>query len=934
MFVLLIGCLSSTGLAGEWEGTPVKDAMLRGTSHSGLNHGITPQSFVGRAAGTEWVCGIAQWDLPAEINNTYIESATVTYDVYPFGDGDEVGEVLALTQSWLEGTGWGNDDATSGGCSDLTYDGINNWATPFGDTEGIVYDTQPIPASPGTVTFDVTALVQKWADGSLANNGIKLAKTDGDDTFGVWNKESAESVGARLNIVYNPNIKVWQGTPEKDAMLRGSAQSGLNYGAIAHSFVGIDSNDSEWVCGIQQWNLPGDLPGKTVVSATVTYDLYDFAGTVGDVGEILALTQSWVEGSGVGTAPPDGATDLTYDGTHSWETPFGDTEGVVYDSQLITAIPGTLAFDVTAIVQKWADGSLANNGIKIRRAASSGEGYFGVWNREHASGGARLVIYYDCPHSWDSDLDQDCTVDMNDFGLLVADWLADTFSVPGPGCTSYLTADLNEDCIVNTGDFGIMENQWMKVAIIYPGQTFVDFGLNFGSVAGPRAAWLDYDNNEWMDLYAADTLWRNNDGQSFTSLADYGGVAACGDYDNDGYIDMFNPWELDLYRNQSGTGGFSPQSFPSLSVSSSQAACWGDWDADGYIDLYVCGFGGTGAPDSVVMNNQNGSFSATWTQPVPYLPARCATACDFDEDADMDIYVSNYRLEANLLWQNNGTGSAFPFANVAFDYGVAGHYTPGDDYAPPIAYGHTIGSTWGDMDSDGHFDLFVGNFRHNWDDGSQDYAGFYRNRGPGNPNPNDDWHFQLMDQLDGLDWQESFAVPALADYDNDGDLDLYFTTVYSGDNPVLFRNDGNWNFVDVTSEEGLSGLPPTYQAAWADFDNDGDVDLFTAGKLFVNQGNPNSWLKVRLRSNPSTPAVNRFSLGAQARIVLDDGRTVTRQVDGGSGSINQNELTLHFGLDQQTTPVNIEIRWPDGHVQTVSGLSVNQSVSIDLSYSP
>lgn len=253
---------------------------------------------------------------------------------------------------------------------------------------------------------------------------------------------------------------------------------------------------------------------------------------------------------------------------------------------------------------------------------------------------------------------------------------------------------------------------------------------------------------------------------------------------------------------------------------------------------------------------------------------------------------------------------------------------------PPIAYGHTIGSTWGDMDSDGHFDLFVGNFRHNWDDGSQDYAGFYRNRGPGNPNPNDDWHFQLMDQLDGLDWQESFAVPALADYDNDGDLDLYFTTVYSGDNPVLFRNDGNWNFVDVTSEEGLSGLPPTYQAAWADFDNDGDVDLFTAGKLFVNQGNPNSWLKVRLRSNPSTPAVNRFSLGAQARIVLDDGRTVTRQVDGGSGSINQNELTLHFGLDQQTTPVNIEIRWPDGHVQTVSGLSVNQSVSIDLSYSP
>ena len=203
LVMVLVMSMASLSMATTYDATPEKDAMLRGTSHSGLNHGVTPQAFVGRASGNEWVCGIQQWVLPGDLPGQTVVSATVTYDVYPFGDGDEFGEVTALTQSWLEGTGWGNDDATSGGCSDLTYDGINNWVTPFGDVDGVVYDTQPIPASPGTVTFDVTALVQKWADGTLANNGIKLAKTDGDDTFGVFNREDATG-GARLHIDYVP----------------------------------------------------------------------------------------------------------------------------------------------------------------------------------------------------------------------------------------------------------------------------------------------------------------------------------------------------------------------------------------------------------------------------------------------------------------------------------------------------------------------------------------------------------------------------------------------------------------------------------------------------------------------------------------------------------------------------------------------------------
>jgi hypothetical protein len=215
VFLLLIGCISSTGLALSYDATPEKDAMLRagGGPGSGLNYGITPQSFCGIAGGSEWVAGIQQWVLPGDLSGATVNSATITYDLYPFSGSGAIGvvaEVLGLTQSWLEGTCTGGDDAACSGASDLTFDGINNWATAFGDTDGVVYDTDAVSATyteatPGTLTFDVTALVQQWADGSLANNGVKIkrANISGDGTIGVWNKEAGDSVGARLHIDYS-----------------------------------------------------------------------------------------------------------------------------------------------------------------------------------------------------------------------------------------------------------------------------------------------------------------------------------------------------------------------------------------------------------------------------------------------------------------------------------------------------------------------------------------------------------------------------------------------------------------------------------------------------------------------------------------------------------------------------------------------------------
>jgi len=420
-------------------------------------------------------------------------------------------------------------------------------------------------------------------------------------------------------------------------------------------------------------------------------------------------------------------------------------------------------------------------------------------------------------------------------------------------------------------------------------------------LGGGTVTWIDFDDDGWVDLFDGASLWHNRGGKSFEKIESPGisGGGTWGDFDGDGKVDFYSPGGTGrLYRSLGG-GKFAvvEKAVPPLPMKAPMCAVWGDFDGDGLLDLYV---GGYEAPayqiDVRFRNRGNGTFEEVWRTKGSPNPARGITTADFDEDGDLDIYVSNYRLVPNFLWQNDGKGQ---FTNVSTPFGTAGDGGLG-------AWGHTIGSCFGDLDSDGHLDIFVGNFSH--PPAYQDRPKFLKNLGPSRK-----FHFQDLTKTAGLRWQESYASPTLGDFDNDGLLDLFFTTVYPGDKSVLYRNLGGFKFKEIPTAAGMN-RPQTYQAAWADFDNDGALDLAVGGGLYKNPGTTNHWLKVRLvGSGP----VNSTAIGAQVRITLPDKRILTRQVASGTGQGNQDDPALHFGLGQHAGPVTLEIRWPGNRSQQV-----------------
>ena len=488
---------------------------------------------------------------------------------------------------------------------------------------------------------------------------------------------------------------------------------------------------------------------------------------------------------------------------------------------------------------------------------------------------------------------------------------------------------------------------------------------------GPGVAVLDFDNDGAPDLYfansgpfnAADTaysgrLYANNGDGTFRDVTRdsgletpfYGMGVAVGDYDNDGFTDLYvtalGPDKL--FRNR-GDGVFEEVSAragidnPAFGTS----AAFLDYDRDGALDLFVCNYvewspetdlwcaldGVTksyctpesypGVASKLYRNNGDGTFSdASVAAGVSDSTSKAlgVAVLDYDGDGWPDVFQAN-DTEPNKLYRNNGDGT---FTDVGLSADVAF----GEDGRARGA----MGVDAADYDASGREHLLVGNF-------SNEMVNLFRNQGGG----------LFVDEAPASELgRKTFLTLAFGafffDYDLDGAIDIFLANghldaeienvqpkVAFAQPPQLFRNMGGGRFAEASGDVGPGFARPLVArgAAYLDYDRDGDLDLVVTTNdgpayLYRNDGgNANSRLAIDLIGSAS----NRSALGARVTIEGPAGRQ-SRTRRGGSSYLSQSELTTTFGLGIQNRVDAIEVAWPSGAVQRFENVEANRRITI------
>jgi hypothetical protein len=448
-----------------------------------------------------------------------------------------------------------------------------------------------------------------------------------------------------------------------------------------------------------------------------------------------------------------------------------------------------------------------------------------------------------------------------------------------------------------------------------------------GSFAG--AAWGDFHGLGFLDLMVCDynggtnVYYRNNGDGTFAKITQgdpvqrvgYSVGPAAGDLNNNGHLDLLVTTDGDstggrnmLYHNN-GDGTFT--AFNGWGVTNLlgyfNGCAVADYDNDGLVDMYIPGLNGT--TSLLFHNNGDGAFSRVPSGPEVSTPVdnHSVSWADYDGDGFMDLLVNGDNR--NLLYHNNRDGT---FTQVLTNAVATDFWS----YNP-------WGSSWGDYDNDGLPDLFVA--------GMQMGNRLYHNNGNG-VFTNVTSGFMLLPPAGG-----GSLSCAWGDYDNDGYLDLLVCS-YNATNR-LFHNNGDGTFTQVLGDAPVTEGNPSISChccGWADYDNDGCLDLFvTRGSdsgapvsnlLYHNNGNTNAWLEVKLAGQAS----NRSAIGAKVRVhATIRGKTFwqMREVGSSCGRWVQ-PLVAHFGLGDAANVDTLRIEWPSGIVQTLSNIAPRQILTI------
>ena len=451
-------------------------------------------------------------------------------------------------------------------------------------------------------------------------------------------------------------------------------------------------------------------------------------------------------------------------------------------------------------------------------------------------------------------------------------------------------------------------------------------GIDVSAKLTESLAWGDYDNDGDEDLYltsnAANNLFRNDGDGLFTDVTSIAGVGdtgfsvgtAFGDLDNDGDLDLyvvtFTGGPDLLYRNDGPVGPGGDYVFTDVTAtamltntSSSRGIALIDYDRDGLLDIFVNAIG----LDIVYRNLGNLVFEdVTGLLGIDNGGQGVGVvATDLDRDGWVDLFTGNRSSDPNRAYLNRLAVMTDVTANGIDEVGLG------------------MGVLSFDYDNDLDFDLY-------WTS--------WPGTDPGGPQPNalyenlDGSHFSNVAAASGTLDPGGWGISCNAgDIDNDGWEDFFVTNGFNaGTTPnVLFRNAGDGSFTDVTVAIG-GGAFDGRGVAFADFDNDGDVDLCVTAdageptRLWRNDTDSgHHWLTLKLEGTCS----NRSAIGARIELETDLG-SYAKEISGGAGRGSQNSLPVEFGLAHASAISAIRIFWPSGIVQTLSGVAMNQILPV------
>ena len=486
-----------------------------------------------------------------------------------------------------------------------------------------------------------------------------------------------------------------------------------------------------------------------------------------------------------------------------------------------------------------------------------------------------------------------------------------------------------------------------------------DCGLRIGSDGYNRIVLGDYDSDGWADvLIPGQGLWRNLGGNGRFRRVDEeigldikGILAAFADVNDDGLVDVVVAGKGKFGVSLQIQGGiFRPVIRPTRRVPGDPKAIGlFDGDRDGLIDVYLASrkddeTGSTG----VFRNKGDGTFEEVaegwgFSGDDVKPPGEGVSPGDYDNDGRTDIFMANYTYpnNRNTLWRNVSEGNKAAFVQCAAapffgsdqrpeipegpDRGVEGWRI---EYGGTTFWGHTSGAAWGDLDGNGTLDLVCANLSHprymltNDPPFIMDLSRVYLNTG----------HSFEDHTLDsGLVFRETSSDPLLADFNNDGCLDLSITNCYRVWVNQLYEGLGDGSFREVTFRAGAFASNACGQAA-GDFDNDGDLDWFVfdgnkglllyENKLIDGGKIPAAanWIELKLHGGKH---VNSLAYGARVTVQAN-GRSYVREIAGMRGCSSCDDQVVHVGLGEHTGKVDVKVRWIGDKIKEINGLEINK----------